>query len=128
MSRNHWKRALALGFLSWLLPFAFSFAIFPLKRANAPLFEALMAVIIIVVAAMLAKRYFRDSEPGAAQAALLGFLWLAINLLLDYPMFAYGPMRMTAASYYSEIGAGYLLFPAFLMGAAWMAGERRRAI
>ncbi|HUI53818.1 MAG TPA: hypothetical protein VLY04_02530 [Bryobacteraceae bacterium] len=129
MSFNHWKRALALGFLSWLLPFAFSFAVFPLKRANAPLFESLMALFLVVVAAILAKWYFRDSEsPGVAEAVLLGLLWLVINLSLDYPMFAYGPMRMTAASYYSEIGAGYLLFPAFLAGAAWMAGKRRRTI
>jgi hypothetical protein len=33
---------------------------------------------------------------------------------MDYPMFAYGPMKMTAAHYYSEIGAAYLVYPAFL--------------
>jgi len=27
---------------------------------------------------------------------------------------------MTAARYYAEIGAGYLLYPAFLGGAAWV--------
>jgi hypothetical protein len=50
-----------------------------------------------------------------AEAALLGFLWLAINLTMDYPMFAYGPMKMAPAHYYSEIGAAYLLLPAFLI-------------
>ena len=38
---------------------------------------------------------------------------------MDYPMFAFGPMKMTAARYYAEIGAGYLLYPAFLWGYAW---------
>lgn len=70
---THWKRALALGFLSWLLPL----------------------LVLILVAAPLRDRYFRD-------------------LAMDYPMFAYGPMKMTAAHYYSEIGAAYLVYPAFL--------------
>jgi hypothetical protein len=121
-----WKRALALGFLSWLLPFVFSFLVYPIKQANPPLFETIMAVAVIFVAALLARRYFRDRVPRVAEAALLGFLWLAINLILDYPMFFYGPMRMSAAHYYSEIGADYLLYPAFLTGACWIAAKRPR--
>ena len=78
--------------------------------------------------ALLARRYFRDGTPRVAEAALLGFLWLAINLILDYPMFAYGPMRMSPAHYYSEIGAAYLLYPAFLTGACWFAGKRPRTV
>jgi hypothetical protein len=54
---THWKRALALGFLSWLLPL----------------------LVLILVAAPLRDRYFRD-----------------------------------LAMYYSEIGAAYLVYPAFL--------------
>jgi|SRR5271157_4279123 len=121
MSLTHWKRALGLGFLSWLLPFICGFAAFPLKRVNAPLFDTVMALAMVVTAALLAGRYFRHAaEIRAAEAVQLGLLWLALNLVLDYPMFAYGPMKMTAARYYSEIGAGYLLYPAFLWGNAWV--------
>jgi hypothetical protein len=126
MVLTSWKRVLALGFLSWLLPFVFSFLVYPIKQANPPLFETIMAVAVIFVAALLARRYFRDRIPRVAEAALLGFLWLAINLTLDYPMFFYGPMRMSAVHYYSEIGAGYLLYPAFLTGASWIAAKRPR--
>jgi hypothetical protein len=125
---THWKRALALGFLSWLLPFVFSFLVFPLKQANPPLFETIMSLAVIFAAALLATRYFRDVTPRAAEAALLGFLWLTMNLIFDYPMFAYGPMRMSAAHYYSEIGAGYLLYPAFLTGACWIVRKQPRTI
>ena len=115
MSLTHWKRAIALGFLSWLLPFLFSFLVFPLKKANAPLFATLMFLVLVLVAAPLRDRYFRGSTaPRVGESALLGVLWLAINLIMDYPMFAYGPMKMTAAGYYSEIGAAYLVFPLFL--------------
>jgi hypothetical protein len=44
-----------------------------------------------------------------------------MNLVFDYPMFAYGPMKMTALGYYSEIGLVYLTFPAFAVLAARLA-------
>src|SRR5438067_915257 len=99
MTTRNWKRALGLGFLSWLLPFAISFAAFPLKGVNAPLFNTVMSLVVVMTAALLGRRF-----PALAivDAVLLGFVWLAINLILDYPMFSYGPMRMSAAQYYSE--------------------------
>lgn len=113
---THWKRAVALGFLSWLLPFLISLLAFPLKKADAPLFATVMFLVLILVAAPLRDRYFRDSAAlRAGESALLGLLWLAINLTMDYPMFAFGPMKMTAAHYYSEIGTAYLIYPAFLI-------------
>jgi hypothetical protein len=128
MSITHWKRAVGLGLLSWLLPFAFSFLVFPLKQANAPLFDSVMAVAVVAAAGLLSRWYFRDLAAGVGEAALLGFVWLAMNLVLDYPMFAYGPMRMSAARYYAEIGSGYLLYPAFLAGAAWAFGRRPQIV
>ena len=121
---RHWKRALALGFLSWLFPFIGGFAAFPLKRVDPALFDTVMALILLITAALLAARYFRGTEMSPAQAAMLGFLFVAINLVLDYPMFSHGPMQMTAGRYYAEIGAGYLLYPTFLLGSAWV---RRKA-
>jgi hypothetical protein len=55
------------------------------------------------------------------EAVTAGALWFAMNLIFDYPMFAYGPMQMTAEAYYSEIGLSYLAFPAFALGAARLA-------
>jgi hypothetical protein len=107
------KRALLLGLLSWLIPFATSFALFPLKKANPPLFTTLMYLIELSTAGLLLSSYFRGSRITPPEAALVGTLWLAMNLVFDYPMFAFGPMKMTAAGYYSEIGLVYLTFPLF---------------
>jgi hypothetical protein len=123
MKITHWRQALGLGFLSWLLPFLFAIPVFPLKQMNPPLFDILMSLAVIGAATLLGRRYFHGSagQPAVIEAMLVGFLWLAINLVCDYPMFSYGPMKMTAGRYYSEIGASYLLYPAFLAGSVWVA-------
>ena len=116
-----WKRAAPLGLLSWMIPFVISFAAFPLKHVNAPLFGNLMSLVVLLTASMLLNRYFQNRPVSVSEAVLVGALWLAINLLFDYPMFAYGPMKMTASSYYSEIGLAYLAIPIFALGAARLA-------
>ena len=108
-----WKHAAPLGFASWLIPFAISFALFPLKKSNAPLFETLMTLVVLVTAGALFQLYFRSRRVSIREALLVGLLWLAVNLVMDYPMFAHGPMKMQAAAYYSQIGLDYLTFPAF---------------
>jgi len=113
-----WKRAAALGFVSWLVPFAISFAVIPVKKSNAPLFATLMYLVVLVTAGVLLARYFRDRPVALGEAVSVGVLWLAMNLGFDYPMFAHGPMTMTPLQYYSEIGLVYLAFPVFALGAA----------
>lgn len=116
-----WKRAAALGLGSWAIPFAVSFVLFPLKKSNAPLFETLMALIEVITAGALFQRYFRARAVAPGEAVTVGLLWLAVNLVLDYPMFSQGPMKMTIAAYYSEIGLAYLTFPVFGFWAAKLA-------
>jgi len=116
-----WKRAAVLGILSWLIPFVIAFPLIPLKRANPPLFETVMTLVVLLMAAVLLPVYFRNRTVSMGEAVAAGALWLALNLVFDYPMFAYGPMKMTAASYYSEIGLVYLIFPVFAFGAARLA-------
>lgn len=124
-----WKRALSLGFFSWLIPFLASLLAFPLKRPNAPLFSTVMTLVVILTAGALFKIYLRERVPLVSEAVLVGVLWVVMNLILDYPMFAYGPMKMDVAKYYSEIGLSYLIFPAFAFGAARLVSsqEKRRA-
>jgi hypothetical protein len=116
-----WKRAALLGCLSWLIPFVVSLIVFPLKKVNAPLFGTLMDLVVLVTGAALLRRYFQNRPVSVNEAVLVGMMWLALNLVFDYPMFAYGPMKMTASAYYSEIGLGYLVLPAFAFGGARLA-------
>lgn len=113
-----WKRAAGFGILSWLIPFATSFALFPLKSLNAPLFATVLFLVVLATAGALFLCYFRNRPARGNEALGVGAMWTAINLILDYPMFAYGPMKMTALHYYSEIGLVYLAYPIFAFFAA----------
>ena len=118
-----WKRAAALGFASWLIPFAISFVVFPLKESNAPLFETLMTFVVLITAGVLFQLYFRGRTIFVQEALFVGLLWLAVNLVMDYPMFAYGPMKMQVWAYYSQIGMDYLTFPVFGFWASRLARQ-----
>ncbi len=114
-------RAVVIGFFSWLIPFLISFVAFPIKKGNAPLFSTLMYLVELITAGLLLAFYFRKRAVSVREALLVGTLWLAMNLIFDYPMFAYGPMKMTGTAYYSEIGLVYLTFPIFAVLAARLA-------
>ena len=114
-------RAILFGLLSWFIPFVAGFVLFPLKKSNAPLFSTLMYLVVLVTAGVLLNLYFRKQAVSVREAALVGTVWLVINLVCDYPMFAYGPMKMTPLGYYSEIGLVYLTYPVFAILAARMA-------
>jgi len=116
-----WARAVLLGLLSWLIPFLLGFVLFPLKRVNAPLFTTLMYLVVLVTAGLLLAWYFRKRPLTPHEAVVVGALWLVINLICDFPMFAFGPAKMTPASYYSEIGIAYATFPLFALLAARLA-------
>src|SRR5260370_24945250 len=95
--------------------------LFALKQWNVPLFGTLMGLAVLLTGAVLLNRYLRNRTVAVNEAVLVGMLWLVLSLAFDYPMFGYGPMKMTACTYYSEIGLGYLMLPAFAFGAARLA-------
>ena len=114
-------RAVLLGFFGWFIPFAASFLLFPVRRANAPLFATIMYLVLLLTAGALFSLYFRGRILRPAEAMLVGFLWLVMSLGFDFPLFAFGPMKMTAIAYYSEVGLVYLTFPVFALLAASLA-------
>ena len=115
-----WKRAALLGLLSWLIPFVVSMPLFPLKQLNGPIFEALMTLVLILTAGGLLRFYFRGRAVAAGEAVLVGAICMVFNLILDYPTFSYGPMKMAASQYYSEIGVDYSIYPVFAVAAGWL--------
>jgi uncharacterized membrane protein YpjA len=115
-------RELLFAFLAWLMPFAASFAIFPLKKSHLPLFESLIAVILAASTVALGCLYFRRVSRGfQAQGLKIGLFWMAANWALDAPMFGYGPMKISLAQYVMDIGVTYLMIPVITLGLGTVA-------
>jgi hypothetical protein len=116
------KSALLLGFFDWLLPFAVSFAIFPLKDINYYLFESLMAIAVVLAVVWFATRYFRKVESNVVrEGVLLGLLWLVMNLAIDLILFLpQSPMHMPLSIYMSQIGTKYLSIPIVTTGFGYL--------
>jgi uncharacterized membrane protein YpjA len=121
------KRAFAYGFLVWLFTLMVSMAAFPLKRSWSVLFDSVMAVALALSAVIFANRYFeRCAVSSLREGAELGAIWLVLNWLLDWPLFSYGPMRMSMLNYLADIGLTYLMLPIITVGIAYQAAAMKK--
>ena len=114
----NWKRAIGYGVALWAIPFIISFGLFPLRESNRPLFESLIVVVVVVLAVIAALRYFRDAGTADLAGGLtLGFLWAAISVVIDLPIFLL-VFHMALPEYLADIALTYLSFPAIATGIA----------
>ena len=116
------------GVLLWFFTLVISMAFFPLKRSWPVLFDSIMPVALTVVTVLFVNLYFRGGQIcSMKEGARVGLVWLAINLLLDLPLFSYGPMRMSLRDYVADIGLTYLIIPAITLGVAFQMTMQTRA-
>jgi hypothetical protein len=110
-------RIFLYGLVSWLIPFVVALALTGLRESNRPLFESIMPVVVTSCAVTLGLRLIiqfdlRTVRTGAA----IGLLWAIMNIALDLPLFSWGPMKMTLAEYFADIGLVYVIHPVVIMG------------
>ena len=114
------------GFLVWLIPFAVSFLIFPIKTTLPALFESIMPVVLTFCVVLFSNLYFKKLEADfLKEGVILGVSWLAISLVLDLLMFMWGPMKMTFVNYMLDIGLTYLIIPTITIGIGYLIEKRR---
>lgn len=111
-------RALLFGFLVWLIPFIVAFAIFPIRQSARPLFESIMPVALTLVVVAFGITYLKPvGREFVREGIVLGFLWMAVSLLIDAPlMLLGGPMKMSVDEYAADIGLTYLIMPIITIG------------
>jgi hypothetical protein len=113
MQRFLSTRILLLAFLSWLIPFALSFAFFgPGGVLWIPfsLFKSLMVVAGGAAGLWLMLRALRGWPPAAHAGLSIGLLFLAFNLVLDIAVLL--PMTgMGLVNWFYDIGLRYMLLP-----------------
>ncbi len=94
------KSSLLYGFFLWLIPFAVSFFIYPIRESNRPLFESIMPVVITASLMFFSTLYFKKLKTDFfKEGVYLRIIWLVINIGIDLKMFSRGPMAMSPASH-----------------------------
>lgn len=103
-----------LGFLSWLIPFAFSFLFYkPGGELVVPYstFKSVIMVAGTISGCYLLFRYFRFVESNfILNGLVVGLSWFAINIILD-TVILIPLMKTNFANYFMSIGLSYIAIP-----------------
>ena len=128
MNKN--LKIILYGVLVWLIPFAVSFVVFPLKTSMRPLFESIMPLVLSIVVITLAYYYFKNlNSDFVKEGLIIGISWYIINITLDLFLFMpASPMQMSFADYMMDIGLTYVMIPAITLGMGFMAHNKSAKI
>jgi hypothetical protein len=92
---NKYLKIGLFGFLLWLIPFAVSVLIFPLRISQRPLFESIMPVVIAIWTVFFSIIYLSRSKSDFLKDGIyIGIAWLLISIVLDLMIFIEGPIKM----------------------------------
>lgn len=117
------------GFLTWLIPFLVSF-FFVGKNAELWIDETFFKSIMVVTGALvgvyfLVHYFFGVSGDYIKESVKVGWVWFAINIVLDLILVLAGFFPYTVMSYITNIGMRYLAIPIFAVGIG-VSLERRK--
>lgn len=121
-----YTKPLFFAFLVWLIPFAVSVVIYPLKQTGSPLFETIMAVTLTLVGVVSSLLYFKPLKANYIREGwTLGAAFLAVSIAIDLLLFMWGPMKMTFANYMIDIGLTYLIYPIITVGFGYLLENKQ---
>lgn len=124
MNKN--SKLILYGFLVWLIPFAVSFIVFPLRTTMRPLFESIMPLVLSIVVITLAYYYIKNLDSNfVKEGFLIGISWYIINIAIDLFLFMpASPMHMSFVDYMMDIGLTYVMIPVITIGMGFMADNK----
>lgn len=123
---NKLLKQLLFGFLTWLIPFVFSFLIWPLHDSMLSLFKSIMIVSGAITGVVFIVIYFKKISSGYLRDGItIGFIWLAINIILDLIVLV-GLFKTPTKDYFIDIGIRYLMIPAITIGFGYILEFKNR--
>jgi len=126
---NKYLKTGLFGFLLWLIPFAVSVLIFPLRISQRSLFESIMPVVIAVWTVFFTIFYlFRIKSNFLKEGIFIGIAWLLMSIVLDLMIFIVGPLKMPLWDYATDIAVTYLMIPAITSGFGYLMEHRAEKI
>jgi hypothetical protein len=122
---NRYLKIGLFGFLLWLIPFAVSFLIFPLRMSQRPLFESIMPVVIAIWTVFFSILYLSKKKSDFLKEGIfIGLAWLLISIVLDLMIFIEGPLKMPLWDYVTDIAVTYLMIPVITTGFGYLMEQR----
>ena len=110
------RRAVLLGFVIWLVPFATGVSAFLLSPSPLLTFASDTGAVLVLSVLGAAAAYFRRVRQAFFREGLaLGVVWVAMCVAIDVPLLL-GPMHMSLEYYFSDVGVSYLVIPAITLG------------
>ena len=117
---NRYLKMVGFGFILWLIPFISGVPFVDSAgnfRISETFFKSIMIVVSSMVGVVLAVKYFRGVDSDyVKEGAVLGVIWLVINLGIDLIFVSIGFFPMTVAQYFTDIGLRYLSMPIYTIG------------
>jgi len=111
----------------WLIPFAVSVLIFPLRVSQRQLFESIMPVVIAIWTVFFSIFYLsRIKSDFLKEGIFIGIAWLLISMVLDLMIFIVGPLKMPLWDYATDIAVTYLMIPTITIGFGYLTEQRAR--
>jgi len=78
---NKYLKIGLFGFLLWLITFAVSVLIFPLRMSQRPLFESIMPVVIAIWTVFFSILYLSGKKRDILKEGIfIGIAWLLISI------------------------------------------------
>lgn len=122
---NRYLKIGLFGFLLWLIPFAVSVLIFPLRTSQRPLFESIMPVVIAIWTVFFSILYLSKKKSDLLKESIfIGIAWLLISIVLDLMIFIEGPLKMPIWDYVTDIAVTYLMIPVITSGFGYLMEQR----
>lgn len=119
------SKLILYGFLLWLSIFAVSFILYPVRQNQPIYFETLITITLVLFTTLFSILFFKQTTDRYFKKGLIaGFLWMAINLIIDLPLFSFGPMKMLLLNYFEDIGFTYFVIPIIVGGMGWVLEKK----
>jgi hypothetical protein len=120
------KKVLIFGVLLWVIPFAVSILIFPIRNSDRPLFESIMPVVVVLCTVIFSNLYLGNvSSHFLKEGILTGTIWLVFSLAIDLVLFMTdSPMHMSFLDYIKDIGLVYLTIPLVTVGFGFLLDKQ----
>jgi hypothetical protein len=105
-------RIILFGFLIWLSIFIGAMLIFKIHESDRIFFETLISIICTLVIVLYTTIYFKKIQSNFLNEGIkIGIIWMLVNLIIDLPMFSFGPMAKPLWDYFKDIGFMYISIP-----------------